>query len=141
MVQVLSHSVAAGLLMLVDLGTIGKGACVTAKFVEMMNNLFDCFNSSTEFSSVPYKAAFRDESSTFLQKVQEWLKTVQCAIGNIMLPCLNEWRHNINALRMLWDDVKGAYGLCETCSNFLSHDYFIFCIESALQLLFKLPFY
>ena len=92
---------------LVELGTLGDVAKVTAEFVERFNNIFDCFNSSSVESPTPFKGAFQDPHIQFLRDCQEWLSSVQCASGNKDLPCLNGWRHNITALEMLWTDLKG----------------------------------
>ena len=43
--QVLSHSVAAGLYTYVAFGKLPAEAAYTADFIEMINNLFDAFNS------------------------------------------------------------------------------------------------
>ncbi len=106
--QVMSHSVAAALHTLIDLGTIGEEARATAEFIEMFNQMFDCFNSNSISSSTPYKGAFNDKHLPFLKECKTWLSSVKCANGN-QLPCLNGWKQNINAFEMMWEDMKGKY--------------------------------
>jgi len=110
-----SDAVAAALLTLVDIGTLGKGARTTAEFVERFNQMFDCFNSSTLSSATPYKGAFQDGHLEFLKDCESWLTKVQCANGNRELPCLLGWRHNISAMQMLWKDMKGIMKTLNCC--------------------------
>ena len=45
--QVLSHSVAAGIYTHVSLGAMAAEAAFTAEFLDKIDSLFDCLNSST----------------------------------------------------------------------------------------------
>lgn len=50
----------------------------TADFVEFINNLFDCLNSRTLYSSNPYKSALTDNNivKDFLSKASDYFKNL-----------------------------------------------------------------
>ena len=90
-----------------DLGKLRDGARVTAEFAGRFNALFDCFNSSTFTSNVPWKGSFCDKHLPFLEDTKNWLESVNCASGNTELHCLEGWRHNVSAMKLMWMDLKG----------------------------------
>lgn len=73
--QVFSNSVAAVLETCVTTGQIkSKTAPATAEFVREMNNLFDCLNSKTLYSSNTYACALNEDKPqiyNFLMSAKE----------------------------------------------------------------------
>lgn len=106
--QVMSHSVAAAMSFLADLGILPKSAEDTAKFIENFDQLFDKFNSSYITDTKPAKCAFNDNSITFLQKMLHWLRSIKLC-NRESLPCLEGWISNINALLLLWMELKSDF--------------------------------
>jgi len=74
--QVFSNSVAAVLKTCVTTGQIkSTSAAATAEFIRELNNLFDCLNSKTLYSSNTYACALNDDKPqvyNFLMSAKEW---------------------------------------------------------------------
>ena len=93
-----------------DLGVMDTDAKDTADLIHRIDQLFDCFNSSSLTSSNPMKTALRNgdpERIQFLKDNLKWLETVKCRSGQ-SLPCLEGWKQNIRALLLLFEDFKQA---------------------------------
>ncbi len=107
--QVLSNTVAAGIDTLVGWEQLPEDAKYTADFVRMMDRLFNCFNSSTLYSSQPYNGAITKTSDhlEFLQECYNKLKDTTTASGK-SLPCLKGWLLSISALKGLWFDMVSS---------------------------------
>ena len=83
--QVLSHSVAAGINTLCNLGFLSTDASATAEFIETFDQLFDTFNSGTLTSNHKYRKAISSQSGhipflmsclRFLSKIKTGQNTV-----------------------------------------------------------------
>lgn len=93
--QVLSHSVAAGISTLVQLGVLPSDAKQTALFIDRFDQLFNAFNSGNLHSGRQMGHAILVHSghTEFLQDTLEWLHIVKtpssrsCLIP--FLPCLS----------------------------------------------------
>ena len=72
-VQVLSHSMAATLETLVELGLLEDEAEATADFVNSFDQLFDVFNASNLRDTHPRKKPFNSKQIEFLQEAFKWL--------------------------------------------------------------------
>lgn len=105
--QILSHSVAAGINTLANLGFFPPDACVTAEFVETFDQLFNCFNSGSNKSTQKYRNPFSDNSGhkAFLETCLKFLAKIKTESGN-NLPCINGWQISIKALFNLWEDLQ-----------------------------------
>lgn len=77
--QVLSHSVASGMKVMIQWGVIDQGCAATAEFIESFDQLFNAFNSSTLTSTARMKHAFSDKSGhkEFLSEKLEWLEKIK----------------------------------------------------------------
>jgi hypothetical protein len=77
--QVLSHSCSAALNTCIATGELPAAASGTAAFCENVNDLFDCFNSSTVKYTVYLRTALSNSSSQFvrLAELATWLKSVK----------------------------------------------------------------
>ncbi|KAL4119564.1 hypothetical protein QTP88_012369 [Uroleucon formosanum] len=108
--QVFSNSVAAVLKTCIATGQIkSKTATATADFVRELNNLFDCLNSKTLYSSNIYSCALNEEKSyllNYLIKTKEWwtqLELIQpIKVYGKVVPCFNAMIWSINAIIMIY---------------------------------------
>ena len=123
-VQVLSKSVAAGINTYVSLKALPDSASDTAKFLDMMDNLIDCFNSPSQYVSKlkPHKNAISSDSVHigFLQNALEWVGTWKAIGARSTLPCIHGLKLSISALLRL-------------LTNLSSHQDFRFLITSRLN--------
>ena len=124
--QVLSHSVAAGINTLCNLGYLTDDAVTTAEFIETFDQLFNTFNSASLKSTHKYKQAFSDESShiPFLQSCLRFLSKVQTG-ENSVIPCIIGWQISIKSLLLLWNELKNC-GFKYLLTNRLNQD----CLEN-----------
>ncbi len=106
--QVLSHSVAAGISTYVHFGKFNKRAEGTARFADMVNNLFDLLNSSQPNGVSVYRRALRPGSPAFdiLDEMSQWLhswKTIDNDGRNITstYKFIRGWITNIEATKQL----------------------------------------
>ena len=108
--QLLSHSTAAGLETYMVEGSLPAEASATATLCENMNDLFDCFNSSTVGGTVHLRSALSEKSDHLdrLTALETWLKSVKVinrSTGKDVssrFRCFNGWLQAIAALRKLW---------------------------------------
>lgn len=130
--QVLSHSVASGISWMVQGGNLPQLAEHTAEFVERIDRLFNCFNSRHEWDSAPMRGAILTESGhmAFLEECSSWLSTVTAQSGR-RLPCLDGWKHNINSLIGLWNDLKCEHGFTQLLTSRLNQD----CLENLFSVI------
>lgn len=116
--KVLSFSVSAAIRAYVQSNEMDESALGTAEFCSQMDKLFDCFNSSTRLSpSKMFRAAMSSHSvhTSELKKISEWLEKLKFLDKKTgvdftsRLKCVEGWRQNINAVQMLWADLKNEY--------------------------------
>ena len=109
--QVISHTVAAGIWTLTDLDILPPEAKHTAEFISKIDQLFDVFNCSSLSHANPRRRGLQEknqeETIQFLNETKVWLNTVKCKSGSD-LPCIEGWKMNIEALKLLWKDQKEA---------------------------------
>lgn len=105
--QVLSHSVAAGMSSLAQLDVLSAEANQTAQYIELMDVLFNAFNSGSVKNSGKQMGHAMSEPSGykdfFLESLQ-WLDTVTMPSSHSR-PCLARWRIAIHALLGLFEDL------------------------------------
>ena len=101
-VQVLSHSVAAGISTLQRLGQLPKEAKFTGEFVEHMDQLFNCFNSSNLRSSKKFGRAISDDSGhmEFFEDSFQYMSNLTLQIGKVP-PCIEGWQKSIKSFTLL----------------------------------------
>ena len=99
--QILSHTVAASLCTYVSLGVLPQSAMGTAEFISKFDSLFDSVNSSTLYSPKDLKRAFTEKSNHINLKVYNGDTEVT---GRIK--CLKGWLVTLNAILLIWDDLK-----------------------------------
>ena len=93
--------------MFVQFGALSEEALVTAEYAEFFDKLFNAFNSSSIKHTAPMRHAVTGVSGhmrvfdTALQK----LSFIRSKYNNI-LPCVDGWIQNINALRLLWFECQ-----------------------------------
>lgn len=127
-VQVLSHSVAAGITAMIRLAALPPDAMATAMFAERMDQLFNCFNSKSLHSRQVMGHAISDKTrhTAFLLETQHWLANLKCKNKSGTLPCLNGWQISIKSLLMLWDDLRKNHGFHYLLTDRLNQD----CLEN-----------
>ena len=130
--QVLSHSVAAGMSTLVQLGVLPTCAKETAVFIERFDCLFNVFNSGRLKSSSRMRHAMREKSShhDFLLQTLAWLDTVQTPSSR-SLPCLSGWKMAIRCLLDLFEDLHTNHGIDFLLTNRLNQD----CVENLFSVI------
>ena len=121
--QVLSHSVAAGLNTLMRFKILGNEAAATAEFVEKIDNLFNCFNAENLNDPHKFRKPLNSSSDhvQFLRETKLWfqgLKPASCEA----LPCLEGWMQSIEALLLLWEDLKHDFDLNFLMTRRLNQD-------------------
>ncbi len=119
---------AAAMHTLADLKAMDQKAKVTAEFVARFDRLFDCFNSSSILSAKPMKSALGEDDAnqfTFLKKTLAWLAKVVYRGDKTTFPCIEGWKQNIQALLLLWSDLKENYSFKHLMTRHLNQD----CLE------------
>lgn len=121
--QVLSHSVAAGVSTLQRLGNLQDDAKFTAEFVELMDQLFNSFNSSSLKSRKTLGHAFNNDSghTAFLEKTLDYFSHLSIP-NNQSLPCIKGWMISIKSLLFLWSDLSENYGFSHLFTSCLNQD-------------------
>ena len=125
--QVLSHSVAKGMSLLVQLKVFSEEIKPTADFAENFDQLFNAFNSGSIKSSHAMRHAVSESSghSEFLREKLAWLETVQSCSAH-SLPCLAGWKMAIRTLLALWDDLHQNHDVKFLLTDRLNQD----CLEN-----------
>ena len=131
-VQVMSHSVAAGISTLVSLGHLPKEADQTAIFIDHFDKLFNVFNSKSLKSKQPMAHALSDKTShvSFLRESLNFLEKTSIP-SQKELPCLQGWKMSINALLALWEDLHSNHQFKFLLTNRLNQD----CIENLFSII------
>ena len=129
-VQVLSKSVAAGINTYVSLKALPADASDTAKFLETMDNLIDCFNSRSQYASKtkPHKNALSPTSVhlTFLHNALEWINTWKVIGARSSPPCIHGLKLSISAIIHLWTNLNTHHGFKFLMTSRLNQD----CLEN-----------
>jgi hypothetical protein len=130
--QVLSHSVAAGMSTMQRLGRLPEEAKVTANFLEQMDQLFNCFNSSSVHSKRKFGHALSANSGhiQFLHESRNYLNNLELP-HHKPLPCLEGWKMAISSLLALWEDLSENFGFKFLLTNRLNQD----CAENLFSII------
>ena len=125
--QILSHSVAVGITMMVEAGKLPDEASATAEFIEVMDNLFNVFNSSGLADAHEMRRALKKDSPhhSYLAKCADLFSRLKPSGKEKSLPCIEGWRLSIAALQQLWQDLQ-AGGLEYLITRRLNQD----CLEN-----------
>ena len=110
--QVLSHTVAAGLYTYVALGKLPGEAVHTAEFVELIDSLFDSFNSRFYKDKKALKRPLTEKSThaAFLKSCLPILQNLD-VIGSKNVMFTKGWLLAIACLTQLWDHLKSEHNL------------------------------
>ena len=105
-VQVLLHSVAAGVATVAQMDLLPEDANETALFIERFDKLFNAFNSGNLTSEKPMGHGMIEKSGhkEFLHNILRWLQSVESQ-SSCLLPCLYGWKMAIHTLLALWEDL------------------------------------
>ena len=103
--QVMSRTVAAGIYTHSVSGTLPQKAIHTAEFVEKVDSLFDCFNSSskTHYKSVLSAVSADSCHIAFISKIKDYILSLKvCTPPHVRIHCVDGWLINLAALEALW---------------------------------------
>ncbi|KAK3801951.1 hypothetical protein RRG08_064545 [Elysia crispata] len=127
-VQILSHSVAAGITTMVHYGDLPPEAMATAHFVEEFDKLFNCFNSSSRTGKAPMSHAISSstEHVIILREKLRWLDSIKLLNKSGTLPCIHGWKLTIACHLDFWDDLSNKYNVSFLITNRLNQD----CLEN-----------
>ena len=117
--------------MLCSLDRLPRDALHTAVFIEKMDMLFNCFNSSSITSTAKFRYALSEKSQhrIFLLETLEWLSTVK-SLGSRQLPCISGWQMAISCVLELWEDLCNS-GVSFLLTNRLNQD----CLEKLFSVI------
>ena len=101
--QTMSRSVASGILQCIQSGQIPEKCAATAKFINHIDDLFDCTNSRTLSGRRPIMGALTPDSchKEFLEEIEVWLEKVKPnspKFKNRLLPCQTGWLLDVKVL-------------------------------------------
>jgi len=131
--QIFSHSVSSGMMIIISLNQMKTSAIHTAIFVDFIDNLFDVFNSITHKDPKKLRKPltknschwkFLDEAEIFLNNLK-----VKNRTGKLP-PCIKCWIENINALKLVYNDLNEKYGIEFLMTRRLTQD----CIENVFSM-------
>jgi len=132
--QTLSHTVSSGILTLVALNKMRSKATYTAKCIAFFDSLFDIFNSITYNEPKLLRRPLSKDSCHW-----EFLKNADHFLNNLKIhnksgnqpPCFKGWRENINALRLLYEELNTEYFIEFLLTRRLTQD----CIENVFSII------
>ncbi|KAF0748914.1 Transposable element P transposase [Aphis craccivora] len=109
--QVLSHSMLSDIRTCAETGQLcSKTAIVIADFIEFINNLFDCLNSRSLYSNIPYNSALTHSEivKTFLINASKYLINLKkIKKGKIpQPPCFKGFTQTINVILQFFEEEK-----------------------------------
>jgi hypothetical protein len=127
--HVCSNTAHAAILTYVCGKKMPEDATHTAKFLKMMDSLFDVFNSNKVYDSKPLRCALKDYSPglKYLDVASKLLNKITVLDLRTQPPCNSGWRMSINALKMLFNDLKTIFS-----------DDFYLCKQDSLEKFFSL---
>jgi hypothetical protein len=125
--QIFSHSVAAGISTHVSFGVLPEEAVHTANFIENVDSLFDCLNSSAIKSAKQFSCPLSVDSSHWkhLDNCKAMFRDLIVVGGKTAVPCVNGFLLTISSVEMLFDDLHKR-GFKFLLTNRLNRD----CIEN-----------
>jgi hypothetical protein len=105
--QTLSHSVAAGISTHVSFGVLPEEAVHTANFIETIDSLFDCLNSSAVKSAKQFSRPLSVNSSHWkhFENCTAMFRDLIVVGGKTAVPCINGFLMTINSVTMLFDEL------------------------------------
>ena len=128
-VQVLSGTVSSALYTHSISGKLPKAAIHTAEFVQKVDKLFDCFNSSSRHHYKDVLAAVTSDSChlNFITQMKDYLLKLQvCAPPHVRIHCIHGWLINLSSVEALWQDLQSYSGVRYLLTRRLNQD----CIEN-----------
>ncbi|KAJ4429239.1 hypothetical protein ANN_26242 [Periplaneta americana] len=123
--QVFSYSVHTAIHAYVGMGKLPISALHTADFIEMMDKLFDTFNSTKlKTDKFKYRFAITPDSihAEFLKKTLNDIQSLEFVGCKSQPACLEGWRISIQSLLNLFDELSSEYNIPKLRTRFLSQD-------------------
>ena len=132
--QVMSHSVASGILTYSSLGKLSSEAVYTAAFLEKMDKLFDSFNSRKLRDTKIYRTAATSSSVhvSFWKDCIEWITKWKVKEGSTQkIACFNGWVLTITAVVQLFNELTSGEHFSFLLTNRLNQD----CLENLFSII------
>lgn len=112
--QIFSESVSIALLILMAIGELPADAKATSEFLERMDKLFDCLNSSAvkkQNEKMRYAMSDGSEHQSFLEACITWISGWHFGGPRSRQPhAIKGWQITIKAVLSLWIDLKQEFG-------------------------------
>ena len=126
--QIFSHSVAAGIYTHVSLGALEQEAEHTAQLVEMVDGLFDCFNTGNLSNAKELQRALTASSPHWdhLNLCKSAFTTLQVLGCKSKVPCISGFILSINSLEHLSGSLLERVGISLLLTNRLNQN----CLEN-----------
>ncbi|KAM7306730.1 uncharacterized protein ISCGN_010398 [Ixodes scapularis] len=122
----MSESVAAALLTLLAIGELPAAAKPTADFLERMDKLFDCLNSSVvkqPGDKLRYAIKEQSEHASFLEQCLPWIESWRFGSADKRQPhTIKGWQVTIKAVLFLWGEVHQDLGFDSLLTRRLQQD-------------------
>lgn len=109
--QVMSATVSLALLVLMSLNAIPATAKSTAEFLDRMDKLFDCLNSSVikkKGQKLRYAISETSEHHQFLQESLQWIPYWKFK-GRRQPHTIEGWQVTIKGVLLLWEDLRANF--------------------------------
>lgn len=124
--QVMSESVAVAILTLLAIGELPAAAKPTADFLERMDKLFDCLNSSVvkqPGDKLRYAIKEQSEHASFLEQCLPWIESWRFGSADKWQPrTIKEWQVTIKAVLLQWGELHQDLGFDSLLTRRLQQD-------------------
>lgn len=119
-----SHTVAASICTYVRLGVLPPSAMGTAQLVLKFDSLFDSVKSSTLHSPKELKRAISEKSGhiNFFKEAITFIKCLKVYDVTGRITCLKGWVISLNAILLIWDNLKKNHGFKTSLALFGSRE-------------------
>lgn len=126
--QIFSHTFSSAIKTLIQAGkfTCNDDALATANFIAKVNNLFDCLNSRSLYSSSPHKSALQKNNTVynFLKEMVAYFKEISIKLkeGKNQVYCVDGMVQTIIAVLLLVDTVTDEPNIFFIMTSRLNQD-------------------
>lgn len=122
--QVMSESVSVAIDVFIALGVLPASAKPTADFLEKIDKLFDCLNSSSvkkASDKLRYAISEGSEHLAFLRECLSWVESWKFD-GPRQPHTVEAWKVTLKAILLLWDDLFQAFDFRVLLTRWLQQD-------------------
>lgn len=124
--QVFSQTVSTALSVMIAVGALDGAAEPTAKFIERIDNLFDCLNSKSSKTTDPRKYNYAISANSkhlkFLREALDWIAAWMFDSSKRQPHTIRGWLVTIQSVLMLWEDLSQNFDFDCLLSRNLQQD-------------------